>query len=156
VSTTIEPPSVPRPRIMVTEPRAMENGPHSAVMIPRPSIRMMFLPGAVGRGFIEAPWADTSRIRGRLLHVVAGDTLAVGVKAEWRTLTAALAALSDLDMKRVNHGVAVNMDLVDVLELHHKVPRVGFNLYHNGGERRTIFVRLSRAAARAIRRDYER
>ena len=150
MTTTIEPPEYPA-RIKVTQPRAFGNGPHVATMIPRSSIRFVFLPSAVRHGLIETPWAQASRFPGRLVHVVAGDMLAVGVKAEWQTLADALEALSDLEMMRVNHGVAANMSLVDVLELHQKLPRVGFHLYHNGSARRTDNLRISRAAARAIR-----
>jgi hypothetical protein len=168
VPTTAEPPVTPvppiprrsgtaaprRPRLMVTQPREAGNGPHAAIMIPRASIRIVFQQSAVRRGLIEAPWAESDRFRGRLLYVVTGDSLTLAVKAEWRSIDDALAALSDLDLMRVNHGIAVNMEAVDVLELHQKIPRLGFHLYHGGVVRRTDFVRIARSAARAIRRDY--
>lgn len=138
-------------RLRVT-PRTTQEEHHN-LMIDRRSIRIVLLPSAVQSGLIEAPWAVPARFSGDVVHVVAGNLLAV--RRGWTSLKHAIAALSDLDLLRVNDGVAVNMNLVDVVELHSKASRVGFYVrYHAGSPRVTEFVRVSREPARAIRRRY--
>jgi hypothetical protein len=120
-------------------------------MIDRHDIRMVFLPSAIRRQLVDAPWAQPAQFKkGRLVHVLVGNTVAV--KAEWHSIPQALEALSDIEMMRVNHGVAVNMNLFDVPELEVKAPRLGFEVYHERTGKRTDFVRISRRVARLIRR----